>query len=62
MNKTGLVVIAVCAQLAAVGEIKETKLSGFSIEQEIVLPGSPVDVHRNAQEVVYRTSAGRRVL
>jgi hypothetical protein len=27
------------AQLAAVGEIKETKLSGFTIEQETVLPG-----------------------
>ena len=39
MNKTGLVVITLCTQLAAVGDIKETKLSGFTIEQEIVLPG-----------------------
>ncbi len=45
MNKTGLVVIALCTQLAAVGEIKETKLSGFTIEQEIVLPGSPAEVY-----------------
>jgi uncharacterized protein YndB with AHSA1/START domain len=45
LNKTGLIVIAVCAQLAAVGEIKETKLSGFTIEREIVLPGSPAEVY-----------------
>jgi hypothetical protein len=45
VNKTGLVVIALCTQLAAVGDIKETKLSGFTIEQEIVLPGSPAEVY-----------------
>jgi len=37
------------AGLPAVGVLfaqpKETKLSGYTIEQEIVLPGSPVEVY-----------------
>jgi len=39
------VALLLCAQLSAVAEIKETKLSGFTIEQEIVLPGSPAEVY-----------------
>jgi len=34
-----------CAQFAAFAEVKESKLSGFTIEHEIVLPGSPVEVY-----------------
>jgi uncharacterized protein YndB with AHSA1/START domain len=37
--------LLLCAQISAVAEIKETKLSGFTIEQEIVLPGNPVEVY-----------------
>jgi uncharacterized protein YndB with AHSA1/START domain len=47
LKRTGLVVIAalLCISGGLLGEIKETKLSGFTIEQEIVLPGSPVEVY-----------------
>ena len=41
--KGWLLTAAVAACAAA--QIKETKLSGFTIEQEIVLPGSPADVY-----------------
>lgn len=34
-----------CAQQAAFSQIKETKLSGFTIEQEVVLPASPAEVY-----------------
>jgi uncharacterized protein YndB with AHSA1/START domain len=43
VNRRFALVILLCAQFAAVAEVKETKLSGFTIEQEIVLPGSPVE-------------------
>lgn len=45
MNRRLPLALLVFAQLSAVAEIKETKLSGFTIEQEIVLPGSPVEVY-----------------
>jgi uncharacterized protein YndB with AHSA1/START domain len=45
LNRTFQIAVLLCAQLSAVGQIKETKLSGFTIEQEIVLPGSPVEVY-----------------
>lgn len=45
MKKTVLIPVLLGAQFAAVGQIKETKLSGFTIEQEIVLPGSPAEVY-----------------
>ena len=45
MNKTSLIAVLLGAQLSAIGQIKETKLSGFTIEQEIVLPGSPEEVY-----------------
>jgi uncharacterized protein YndB with AHSA1/START domain len=45
LNRTILIAVLMFAQLSAVGEIKETKLSGFTIELEIVLPGSPAEVY-----------------
>ncbi len=47
MKRTDLAVIAglLCIGGAFGSEIKETKLSGFTIEQEIVLPGSPMEVY-----------------
>jgi len=40
-----LCMLVACSLYPALGEIKETKLTGFSIEQEIVLPGSPTEVY-----------------
>jgi uncharacterized protein YndB with AHSA1/START domain len=40
---TGAVLL--CAPHSVRAQIKETKLSGFTIEQEIVLPGSPTEIY-----------------
>jgi uncharacterized protein YndB with AHSA1/START domain len=45
VNRRFALAILLCAQFAVFAEVKETKLSGFTIEQEIVLPGSPVEVY-----------------
>lgn len=43
MNRS--VPILLCVACIALGQIKETKLAGFSIEQDIVLAGSPTEVY-----------------
>ena len=44
MNKIDVAAL-LCAQIMVFGQITETKLNSFKIEQEIVLPASPAEVY-----------------